>query len=54
MFRDLRERVSRPRLPLAWGLLASIAISAIILLPRYTNHPLVQQAGDALLWALAA
>ena len=54
MFHDLRERISRPRRLLAWGILAVLLALGAFLLPRYGRIQAFQVLADTVLWSLAA
>ena len=54
MFHDLRERISRTRRAIAWGILILLLIIAAFVLPRFGGVPALQTLADVLLWSLVA
>lgn len=54
MFHDLRDRVTRTRRALAWGLLAVLVASAAFILPRHSGNHTLHAAADLLFWVLVS
>ena len=54
MFHDLRERISRTRRAVAWGVLSLLLILTAIVLPRFGGIPALKVPADALFWSLVA
>jgi len=54
MSRDLRERVSRTRRIVAWGILVLLLILAALILPRFGQAPALKTLSDLVLWSLVA
>ncbi len=54
MFHDLRERISRTRLALAWGILLLLIVVAAFLLPRLSQNQVLKTLVDIVVWSLVS